>query len=138
MIDKAKTAAAGLLNKSQHEAPKVTHTKKILLAVTSAAPAMPDHRSGFHWSELVQPYEVFVQNGWDVDIVSENGSATPDETSLNKQALAGDQKKWEDKEYTLHRKLAQIKSANQVNPADVSRTYSNHLVFNSTHFESIH
>lgn len=122
-FSKAKNAAQDLLKKIPHDAPKVTHAKKILFAISGAAPNMPDHRGGFFWSELVQPYEVFTANGWDCDIVSESGHATPDESSLDKMALAGDKKRWEDKEYHLHKKLAAIRPASAVNANDYAAVY---------------
>lgn len=122
-FSKAKNAAQDLLKKIPHDAPKVTHAKKILFAITGAAPAMPDHRTGFFWSELVQPYEEFIKNGWDCDIVSESGHATPDEASLDKMALAGDKKRWEDKEYTLHKKLGAIRPASAVKADDYAAIY---------------
>jgi len=48
--------------------------------------------------------------------VSENGQAIVDEASVGKMASGGDKKKWEDKQFPLHAKLAQIKQADQIDP----------------------
>lgn len=48
--------------------------------------------------------------------MSENGQAIVDESSVTKMASGGDKKKWEDKQYPLHAKLAQIKRADQIDP----------------------
>ena len=106
-----------------HKTPEVTHRNKILLAVSSAAPQMPDHRSGYFFGELLHPYEVFTGKGWDVDIVSETGTAQPDEFSLDKMAASGDKTKWNDKQHPIHAKLSQLHAASQVNPASYSAMY---------------
>lgn len=120
LIEKAKVALGGGVS---HEIPAVKHTRKILLAVTGAQVALPSHRTGFHWSELMDAYEVFVKHGWDVDIVSESGTAAPDEASITNMASALEKKKWEDKKYHLHRKLAEIRPASQVNAAQYCAMY---------------
>jgi len=55
--------------------------------------------------------------------VSENGQAIVDESSVGKMASGGDKKKWEDKQYPLHAKLAQIKRADQIDPAQYSAIF---------------
>jgi putative intracellular protease/amidase len=98
-----------------HEAPRITQSQKILICLTSASPQLPDHKSGFWLDELLQPYEVFTQNGYDIDIITENGMPVhPDELSIGKMAAVGTEKKWNDKQYPLHQKLAQIRPASAI------------------------
>jgi len=106
-----------------HEVPKIEHAKRILLVLSSATPQMPDHRSGYFWAEAYHPYEVFVKHGWDVDIISETGSATPDEASLTKMATASDKHHWEDKKFIMHAKLAQIRPASAVDVSQYAAIY---------------
>ena len=82
-----------------------------------------DSRTGYYWSELEHPWEAFTSQGFDCDIVSENGQAIVDESSVGKMASGGDIKKWEDKQYPLHAKLAQIKRADQIDPAQYSAIF---------------
>jgi len=102
---------------------QVVHRQKILLAVSSTAPQLADHRSGFFFGELLHPFEVFTGQGWDCDIVSETGSARPDDNSLDKMATSGDKKAWENKEHPIHAKLAHIRAASQVNSAMYSAIF---------------
>jgi putative intracellular protease/amidase len=97
-----------------HEAPRITQSQKILLCVTSASPQLPDHKSGFWLDELLQPYEIFTNAGYDVDIISENGMQQVDELSISKMAMMGTEKKWNDKQYPLHQKLVQIRPASSI------------------------
>jgi len=96
---------------------------KILLAVTSATAQMPDHKTGYFWAELLHPYEAFTTAGFDVDVVSETGSASVDESSIGAMANGGDKKKWEDKAFPLHAKLAAIRPAAQVNAEQYNAVY---------------
>jgi len=82
-----------------------------------------DHRTGFFWSNLEHPWEAFTSQGFDCDIVSENGQAIVDDWSVGKLASGGDLKKWEDKQYPLHAKLAQIKRADQIDPLQYSAIF---------------
>ncbi len=66
---------------------------------------------------------MFTQAGFDVDIVSETGSATVDELSIGAMASGGDKKKFEDKQFPLHAKLAAIRPAAQANAAEYNAIY---------------
>jgi len=103
--------------------PPIKHRKKILIAITGATVQLPSHRSGFHWGEAVQPFDVFTQAGWDVDLTSENGSAIVDEASIGKMAQVGEVPRWEDKQYPVHAKLATMKPAGQIDPTQYDAIY---------------
>jgi putative intracellular protease/amidase len=60
---------------------------------------------------------------WDCDVVSETGSCSVDEASIGKLASALDKKKWEDKQFPLHQKLANMKPAAAVNPSEYAAIY---------------
>lgn len=113
----------GAFTSVPHTAPDVTHRKKLLIALTSAAPQMPDHRTGWFLAEALHPYEEFTRQGWDVDFVSETGTAQVDEASIGKMASGGDLAKWNDAQFPMHAKLAQLRSAAQINPAEYSLVY---------------
>lgn len=106
-----------------HEAPKVTQPTKIALAVSSATAQMPDHKTGYFWAELLHPYEVFTKAGYDVDIFSETGIATVDESSIGAMASGGDKKKYEDKQFPLHAKIAAMRAATSADPQQYSAIY---------------
>jgi putative intracellular protease/amidase len=72
---------------------------------------------------LLHPYERFTAHGYDVDVLSETGSATVDESSVGGMASGGDKKKWEDKAFPLHAKLAAIKRPDQVQVMDYVAIY---------------
>jgi putative intracellular protease/amidase len=97
-----------------HEAPKIIHRKKILLAISSAKQMMVDHVTGWFWPELLHAYEVFSAAGWDCDVVSETGTGTVDEASVGSLASATEKAKWTDKEFPLHAKLAAMRPAQSV------------------------
>lgn len=106
-----------------HELPASRHSKRILLVVSSADPQLPDHRSGYFWSELLHPFQEFTKAGWHCDLVSETGAALPDEASLGKLGMPTDLKFWEDKQYPLHKALANIKRPTDLNPADYAGVF---------------
>jgi len=116
-------AVQGALTSVPHEAPAVTQSKKIALAVSAATLQMPDHRTGYFWAELLHPYEHFTSKGYDVDVLSETGSATVDEASVTSMASGGDKVKFEDKQFPLHSKLAAIKTPAAVQPGDYAAIY---------------
>jgi len=98
-----------------HEAKPVRAQQKILLGITSASAQMPDHKTGLFWGELLHAYEVFTDHGYDVDVVSETGRYFIDEASVGKMASSHDDiRKWEDKLYPLHAKLANLSAAENV------------------------
>jgi len=99
--------------------------KRALIVLTSAVPTMADGKtkSGYYWSEVYHPYEVFAGNGYTVDAVSLTGTASVDETSVatgsqllqfEVAALAA----YHNKSHPLHTIIAQLKTPAQVNPAD--------------------
>ncbi len=55
--------------------------------------------------------------------MSETGSATVDELSIGAMANGGDKKKFEDKQFPLHAKLAAIRPATQANAAEYNAIY---------------
>jgi len=97
---------------------------KVLIVLTSATPTMGDgSKSGYYWSEVYHPFEVFTSNGYAVDTVSLTGSATVDEHSVRTaeqlmmfeiSALAA----YKDSNHPLHKAIANLKPPTAINPAD--------------------
>jgi len=81
-------------------------------------------KSGYFWSEVYHPFEVFTKAGYAVDTVSLTGSATVDEHSVSTtqnllqfeiSALAA----WKDSNHPLHKAIANLKPPSAITtPAD--------------------
>ena len=97
---------------------------KVLIVLSSATPTMGDgSKSGYFWSEVYHPFDVFTRNNYAVDMVSLTGSATVDEHSVRTgeqlmmfevSAIAA----YKDADHPLHKAIANLKSPAAVNPAD--------------------
>jgi putative intracellular protease/amidase len=94
--------------------------KRVLMVVTSSTFQMPDGKNtGYHWSEVYHPFEVFKKHGYDVDITSINGRAEPDYHSVNwMEQLTGMElgamNAWRSKSHPLHALLSNIKTPTQL------------------------
>ncbi|KAI1843221.1 hypothetical protein JX265_012205 [Neoarthrinium moseri] len=91
--------------------------KRALIAVTSAhAPLYPEgHETGLFITEALHPFEAFEKAGFDVDLVSETGTYSPDWLSQQKDWLSGhDRQVWEDHSSHFRHKLDHL-----MKPSDV-------------------
>jgi len=92
--------------------------------LSSATPTMGDgKKSGWYWSEVFHPWDVFTKAGYTVDFVSLTGSGSPDEHSIatTDQLLQFELnaiKVWNQKSHPIHAGLAAIKRPDQINPND--------------------
>jgi len=66
--------------------------KKALIAITShSAPFYPDGSvNGMFYTEVLHPYQVLSQAGFDIDLASETGTYTLDPYSVTEQFVSGD------------------------------------------------
>lgn len=64
--------------------------RRVLLAITSAkAPLYPDGgQTGLFVTEALHPFQIFREAGFEVDLVSETGSYSPDALSLTKDWIS--------------------------------------------------
>jgi len=100
------------------------HSKKVLIVLSSAVPTMGDgKKSGYYWSEVYHPFEVFTKAGYTVDTVSLTGTASVDEHSVSTpeqlmafevSALAA----YKNSSHPLHEVIKKLKSPSQVNPSE--------------------
>jgi len=94
--------------------------KRVLMVLTSSTMTMPDGKnSGYHWSEVFHPYEIFKKHGYDVDLTSLTGKASPDYHSVNwLEQLTGlelsSMNAWRSKSHPLHKDLENIRTPNQL------------------------
>lgn len=67
--------------------------RKAVISITSAtAPLHNGNPTGLFISEALHPYNVFTEAGFEVDLVSEKGTYTPDWLSLQPDFLSGEDK----------------------------------------------
>jgi putative intracellular protease/amidase len=91
--------------------------RRALIAITSAhAPLYPEGKeTGLFITEALHPFDVFKEAGFDVDLVSETGTYTPDWLSQQKDWLKPKEKKiWEDHSSEFRSKLDRL-----LKPSDV-------------------
>ncbi|GJN80296.1 chaperone protein HSP31 [Purpureocillium lilacinum] len=94
--------------------------KRALIAVTSAhAPLYPDNKeTGYFITEVLHPYKVFKEAGFEVDLASETGKGQPDWLSQTDDWLpAEDRKIYEDKSGEFRQKLDNMLKASEVDPS---------------------
>ena len=99
----------------------MTGIKKALIAVTSYhGDFYPDgKKTGIFVVEALHPFEVFIANGYQVDIVSETGNYGWDEHSLVEPYLIGkDLQIFKDKSSAFQKAMTNIKSPDQINSAE--------------------
>jgi len=100
--------------------------KRVLIVLTSATPTMSDgKKSGYYWSEVYHPYEVFTKAGYSVDFVSLTGTASPDEHSISapEQLMSFEVSAfaaWRQSSHPLHAAIAQVKPPTSINPSNYS------------------
>jgi len=101
---------------------------RVLMVLSSATPAIykpgmlssmmgsaENKKSGYFWDEVALPYNVYTEAGYAVDFVSETGSASPDENSLQGSYLSSEGKKvWTNKEHPIHQQLSSVRQASTV------------------------
>lgn len=91
--------------------------RKALITVTSAhAPLYPEGKeTGLFITEALHPFNVFRAAGFEVDLVSETGSYSPDWLSQQKEWLPEEDKLvWEDHSSEFRSKLDKL-----LKPADI-------------------
>ena len=97
--------------------------RRVLVVLSSATPTLPNgKKSGYYWSEVYHPYEVFTQAHYPVDFVSLTGQATPDEASISapEQLMAFEVSAfaaYRNSSHPIHAALAHIKAPAQVDPS---------------------
>jgi len=100
--------------------------KRVLIVLSSATPTMGDgKKSGYYWSEVYHPYEVFTKAQFGVDFVSLTGTASPDEHSISttEQLLSFELSAlnaYKTSTHPIHADLARLRSPDGVKAADYS------------------
>jgi putative intracellular protease/amidase len=95
--------------------------KRALIAITSAhAPLYAGGKeTGLFVTEALHPFEVFRKAGFEVDLVSETGTYSPDWLSTTDDWLpAADRKVYEDKSSEFRSKLDKLHKPSDLNAAD--------------------
>ncbi|OGM48682.1 chaperone protein HSP31 [Aspergillus bombycis] len=93
--------------------------RKALIAITSAhAPLYPEGKeTGLFITEALHPFNVFKKAGFEVDLVSEDGTYQPDWLSQQKEWLPEeDRAVWEDRSSEFRSKLDNLLSPKDINP----------------------
>jgi putative intracellular protease/amidase len=109
--------------------------RKVLIAVTShSAPFYADGTpNGLFYTEVLHPYNVLVQAGFDVDLASETGAYTLDPGSVGTQFMSEeDTAVYRNPEHPLNKKLASLKKASDVSAEDYG------MFFASAGFASVY
>lgn len=99
---------------------------KVLIGITSYnEPYFPDgKKTGFFVNEGLQPFNVFRENGFDVDFVSETGTFGLDDNSVSADFLSGqDKEDFENPESEFNRALKNIKKTSEVKAEDYQIFY---------------
>lgn len=94
--------------------------RRALIAVTSAkAPLYPDGgETGVFVTEALHPFEGFRKAGFEVDLVSETGTFSPDALSLTKPWITDEELKvYEDHNSEFRSKLDHLKKPGEVDPS---------------------
>ncbi|KAK9453385.1 class I glutamine amidotransferase-like protein [Dipodascopsis uninucleata] len=95
--------------------------RKALIAVTSAhAPLYPENKeTGFFITEGLHPFDVFKENNFEADLVSETGTCQADWFSTQPDWLPEeDRKVWEDHSSEFRYKIDHLKKPSDINPDD--------------------
>lgn len=104
----------------------ISSFKKALIVLTSATPSMGDgKRTGYYWSEVYHPFEVFTKSGYAVDTVSLTGSGAVDEHSVSagEQLLSFELSAlavWKNSSHPLHGVISATRRPEQVRPEEYS------------------
>lgn len=96
--------------------------RKAVIAVSSAhAPLYPEGKeTGLFITEALHPFKVFKKAGFDVDLVSENGTYSPDWLSQQKDWLPDeDRAVWEDHSSEFRSKLDKLLNPGDIKPENV-------------------
>ncbi|ODV72291.1 uncharacterized protein CYBJADRAFT_168607 [Cyberlindnera jadinii NRRL Y-1542] len=95
--------------------------KAALIAVTSNNDIFYDDgaKGGLYWSAALHAYHVFKDAGLQVQFVSENGEWGIDEHSIIPSRLVSEEdvKEYNDKEAPIHKDLANIRKASDIDPS---------------------
>lgn len=99
--------------------------RRALIAITSAhAPLYPEGKeTGLFITEALHPYNVFRKAGFEVDLISETGTYSPDWLSTTADWLKGEDKTvYEDKNSEFRKKLdTELLKPEGVDASKVSR-----------------
>lgn len=93
--------------------------RKVLITITSAhAPLYPEGKeTGLFITEALHPFEIFRAAGFEVDLVSETGSYSPDSLSLTKDWISEeDLAKYNDPKSEFRAKLDKLNKPSDINP----------------------
>lgn len=96
--------------------------RKAVIAVSSAhAPLYPEGKeTGLFITEALHPFNVFKKAGFEVDLVSENGTYSPDWLSQQKDWLPdADRAVWEDHSSEFRSKLDKLLKPSNIKPENV-------------------
>jgi len=94
--------------------------KRVLIGVTSAQAKLFEGKetTGLFVSEALEPYNVFVKAGFEVDLSSETGTYTPDWLSQQPQFLKGDDlATWKDPNSEFRKKLDNMTKSADLDPS---------------------
>ena len=96
--------------------------RRAVIAVTSAtAPLHEGKPTGLFISEALHPFQVLKEAGFEVDLVSEKGTYTPDWLSLQQDFLHGaDKEQWEDVNGEFRKKLDNMPDVHSIDAKKVS------------------
>lgn len=98
--------------------------KRAVIAVSSANPEFwpLGLKTGYFFTEVLHPYLTFKNHGFDVDMVSETGTAHIDQSSIAYAQTDGESRRaYNDPNHEIHKKLGdQLRAASAVNSKDYS------------------
>lgn len=95
--------------------------RRAVIAVTSAtAPLHDGNPTGLFISEALHPFQVLKEAGFEVDLVSEEGTYVPDWLSQQEDFLKGaDKKQWEDLNGEFRKKLDNMPNVHSISGKNV-------------------
>lgn len=99
--------------------------RRVIITITSAhAPLHHGNETGLFISEALHPFNVFKKAGFEVDLVSTDGTYVADWLSLQPDFLSGDDlKQWEDVNGEFRKKLDNMKKPEELDGSNVSREF---------------
>jgi hypothetical protein len=95
--------------------------RAVIVCTSASAPLHGRHTTGLFVGEALEPFDVFVKAGFEVDLVSEKGTYVADWLSLQPDFLSGEYlKQWEDKGSDFRKKLDNMPDAKTIKGENVS------------------
>jgi putative intracellular protease/amidase len=97
--------------------------RAVIAIISATAPLHNGNPTGLFISEALHPYQVFTAAGFEVDLVSEEGTYVPEWLSLQPDFLAGeDKQQWENLNGSFRQKIDNMPDVSTIDGRNVRDT----------------